>query len=484
MPAKKIPLHYFDNTHQLKSTVICLTLKFDDVLDADMLHESLIKLIKNDHWRKIGGQVRIGLQGRPVVHVFSLSEIQKGEPVVKFSKVHHDMSMADHPVASKLHHSTYYPSAQPGVEQFRSLTGPNARPTSFEDYLSRYLPQIFLHIVTFSDGTLMSLTWPHTMSDISGWGHIFRAWSGVLAGKRWNAVPHLAGYDTDVLEYFGRTRLAERSLVAPIDRKFSSKVGTFARRVEHAVQTSQMKSRLLCLPRETLDMLEEKTTHDMILNHGVTEMDVIKEYLVNIACAHMGSSDRNVVIHGSLDLRRHYPTLAMKPGVYIQNATLPYVALVPLKTVAEDSFGQTAVAIHRAYELQRPVQQLIAIAQLLRTSNMRDELPVLGDKDGHHIYFAEWPNVRFHTAIDFRPAVVPPPGEATTGNTPNRKGVGRPSYFHSDVLSKSALHDKDVFNLYGKDNEGNYWIGAVLHKKAMKNFDREFAVPEAGNGTN
>lgn len=61
MPAKKIPLHYFDNTRQLKSTVMCLTLKFDDVLDEDMLHESLIKLIKNDHWRKIGGQLRIGV---------------------------------------------------------------------------------------------------------------------------------------------------------------------------------------------------------------------------------------------------------------------------------------------------------------------------------------------------------------------------------------------------------------------------------------
>ena len=38
--------------------VMCLTLKFDDVLDADMLHESLVKLIKNDHWRKfmIDGQ--------------------------------------------------------------------------------------------------------------------------------------------------------------------------------------------------------------------------------------------------------------------------------------------------------------------------------------------------------------------------------------------------------------------------------------------
>lgn len=30
-----------------------------------------------------------------------------------------------------------------------------------------------------------------------------------------------------------------------------------------------------------------------------------------------------------------YPTLAMKPGVYIQNVGLPYVALVPLNTITE-----------------------------------------------------------------------------------------------------------------------------------------------------
>lgn len=61
MCPQRIPLYYFDSTHQVKSTVMCLTLKFDDLLDADMLHESLIKLIKNDHWRKIGGQLRLGV---------------------------------------------------------------------------------------------------------------------------------------------------------------------------------------------------------------------------------------------------------------------------------------------------------------------------------------------------------------------------------------------------------------------------------------
>lgn len=70
MMPKRIPLHYFDNTHQLKSTVMCLTLKFDDVLDADMLHESLIKLIKNDHWRKIGSRLSIGVSVSSGQHVF------------------------------------------------------------------------------------------------------------------------------------------------------------------------------------------------------------------------------------------------------------------------------------------------------------------------------------------------------------------------------------------------------------------------------
>jgi hypothetical protein len=49
---------------------------------------------------------------------------------------------------------------------------------------------------------------------------------------------------------------------------------------------------------------------------------------------------------------------------------------------------------------------------------------------------------------------------------------GRPSYFHSDV-----------FNLYRKYNEGNYWAGGVLSKRAMNSFDKEFAAAEANNGT-
>lgn len=49
---------------------MCLTLNFDDILDADMLHESLIKLIKNDHWRKIGGRLSLGVSVSSGLHMF------------------------------------------------------------------------------------------------------------------------------------------------------------------------------------------------------------------------------------------------------------------------------------------------------------------------------------------------------------------------------------------------------------------------------
>ncbi|EED12167.1 hypothetical protein TSTA_002330 [Talaromyces stipitatus ATCC 10500] len=352
MRPQMIPLHYFDNTHLLRrSMVMCLTLKFDDDLDADMLRDSLIRLIKNDRWRKIGGHLHRG--NRPFLHVFLVSEISKGESVVEFSKVHIDMSTRGHPLASNLHQSTCYPSAQSGVEQYRYLSGPAHRPTSFGDYLNRNLPQISLHVVRFTDGTLVSLTWPHTMSDVSGWAEIFRAWSAVLAGKR-RQVPNLAGFDADFLEYFGTSSGVPRLLIEPAGRQ----------------------------------------------------------------------------------------------RAYIQNATFPYVAQMPPKDIAGKWFGQTATAIRKAYKILGDSEQLMTTANLLQTPNVRSRFPVLGDRAGHHIFFVNWASARLQSAIDFRAAVTHPTNtteaKAKSGtmdhNMRNKKGVGKPSYFHSDILNKSDLH--------------------------------------------
>ena len=49
----------FDDTAQLRHYNLLWTYRFDDVLDADKLGESLSLLFQMEGWRKLGGRLRL-----------------------------------------------------------------------------------------------------------------------------------------------------------------------------------------------------------------------------------------------------------------------------------------------------------------------------------------------------------------------------------------------------------------------------------------
>lgn len=48
------PVHMLDDTKTLRSIVVTWTLRFNDVLDAEMLYASLSRLLEIGDWRKVG----------------------------------------------------------------------------------------------------------------------------------------------------------------------------------------------------------------------------------------------------------------------------------------------------------------------------------------------------------------------------------------------------------------------------------------------
>jgi len=56
------PLHMLDDTKTLRGIVVTWTLRFDDVLDADKLRDSLSRLLDIGDWRKLGGRLRLNVR--------------------------------------------------------------------------------------------------------------------------------------------------------------------------------------------------------------------------------------------------------------------------------------------------------------------------------------------------------------------------------------------------------------------------------------
>ena len=53
-----IPLNYFDDFKILRSWIIDLTLRFDDVLDAQRLQRALARLMELGNWKRLGARLR------------------------------------------------------------------------------------------------------------------------------------------------------------------------------------------------------------------------------------------------------------------------------------------------------------------------------------------------------------------------------------------------------------------------------------------
>jgi hypothetical protein len=60
-----VPLHPFDDTKTLSEYTLVWTFRFDEVLDADKLGQTLSQLFQMEGWRKLGGRLRKGVRNPP-----------------------------------------------------------------------------------------------------------------------------------------------------------------------------------------------------------------------------------------------------------------------------------------------------------------------------------------------------------------------------------------------------------------------------------
>ena len=67
-----LPLHFLDDVAERRSEVLVWTLRFNDVLDPELLYDSLSRLLEAEGWRKLGGRLRQDVNFIPLEGLTSL----------------------------------------------------------------------------------------------------------------------------------------------------------------------------------------------------------------------------------------------------------------------------------------------------------------------------------------------------------------------------------------------------------------------------
>ncbi|KAL9094001.1 MAG: hypothetical protein Q9165_003671 [Trypethelium subeluteriae] len=377
--------------------------------------------------------------------------------------------MTEHPLAAKLPRPKGKIATYPGPKEFCSLgLGPET-PRNIDDFVFSSKPQFCLHVQTFTDGTLVSVTFSHISTDLMGWASILEAWSLILAGKPEAVVP-MVGYREDAFNDLWKPSPKQRHVLADkvLDGWRLKYWGL--RSLYDSWCSSDVHSRTLCLPRHTMEnMMQEARSHivgavDATASAStrpfISEGDVLTAVACRVLAQHHGpGSGRQLATIMAVDPRSRVKSVFRQDAAYVQNSPTNIYFFCRANHVLELSLGKMSLLVREAIATQGTEEQLKAAASLSVESMRATKMPVIfGDKDMATQFMSNWVKGDLAEKMDFGPAVV-----RDAAPRPGKSKRGHPVYYQASDPSHNAVSViSSVFVVVNKDYDGNTWLSISL----------------------
>lgn len=486
-----LPVYYFDDTPLLRNSVQCLTLRFNDALDAEMLRGSLSRLLERPGWRKLGGRIRINDNGKLEIHV-PMAFASERLPL-NFYQDSFDVCIDEHPLASTLPTATSnIPSVQRGPSAFKLLGIPPGAPICLEDYLKSDCPQLTVHVVSFTDATLVSLCWPHICADAMSLREIGAAWSLVLAGRESDIPPMLSAGEDPMARAGIDPVFVERH---PLQEQQVQGWWLFlwgVRFILDLLWWRTMETRTVFLPRRTVQELRSDAMASLAETPSsapfVSDGDVVASWLAVTATEAIltPNSTRTVSIANAFDLRRRCASLfpaEKEKGAYVQNAVFPCWTTLPASQILAhkpDALGIVAQAIRESIKTQTTEASVHALARLTRESLEKSGIPpMFGDTSSLVVNMSNWSKASLFESLDFGPAIVNNTKHggrnraSAEGATSLAKVKSSPVYYHVQGVSPNNMLARNGAFLTSTPN-GDYWINGCFPPEVWNLIESKF----------
>ncbi|KAK4220851.1 putative lysr family regulatory protein [Podospora fimiseda] len=458
-------------------TIMKWVIRVDHVLDADKLHKSLAKLFEIGNWRRLGGRLRINKQKKLEIHIPKIFSAER--PAVRFEHiVLSETNIDDHPLAAQLPRETDGPSIQEGVDAFRKLSGLGGvkYPETLADYLNSDQPPFALQVISFRDATLIFLNFPHAVTDALGLSALIENWCKVLAGRDHDVLPLPEDDPMDLVD--AQQEGAEVKHV--LDDKKIAGFGLVIFGLYFLWDLlfgPKMHTRVLFLPSRTVDALKKRATSDIQDAKKktpalfVSEGDIMTSLAIKSIASSLGEgSTRSLTVLNVFELRSRFPKSKIfdtSKFAYVQNAFFVLTCILSGQEARKLSLGETALRVRQTVVEQTPEPQVRALTREFRTSLTKTGRPVVfAETNSILAPMTNWSKGRFYEVVDFGPAVLD-----GTGSEVRR---GKPSFFNAfDANPKRDPTHRNVWNVLGKDPQGNYWINGMLSAATWAKVEEE-----------
>ena len=289
-----------------------------------------------------------------------------------------------------------------------------------------------LHIVSFTDATLVTLFWSHILLDGMGRRAFLDAWSLVLQGREDEVIP-VHGVETDPMATL------ETHPTKPYQhagKQFSTwQMFIFGLRYafDQIFWRPKDESRVICVPAAYVQSLGNTARVDITAaNHGengesmpfVSEGDILCAWWTRQILSRMPKDPSRIIAINIAFGLRWLLAKDMLPAssAYGANAVTYVPAFMPAKDVLTRPLAYVAATLRKALAELGTREQIEARLALDRNSQeVTGGTGIFGDPWMHMVVCTNWTKGNFYN-VDFSAAVV------KEGRHLGEQKVGRPSY--------------------------------------------------------
>lgn len=415
-------------------------------------------------------------QGKLEFHV--PKSFDADHPSVRFSQLSFDTEIRAHPLASRLPYPTEGPSIQVGGDAFRDLRTRDGMPTTIDDYIYSDDPPLELQVFTFRDATIVTLNYPHCLTDAVGLSALIENWCKVLANRPEDVAPLC---ETDPLESVGVPRVKG---AAPLkDHILHDHIVSGWQLILFGINFvydllfgPKMQTSTIFLPQKCVNTLKQRAAIEVRQENNspfISEGDVIAAWGTRMISLGLGPRcKRSLAMMNVFELRGRLGEVFDRSLAHVQNAFFVLTTLFSVQEAQNLSVGQIALRLRSSMVEQTDEAQVQALVRLQRASIQSAGRPVLFAKpDSILLPFSNWSKARFFDVVDFSPAAIKDSG----GGSGQR--IGKPAFFLAfDANSQANPTHRNVFNIIGKDPDGNYWITGMLSPATWEKVAKEIAL--------
>jgi hypothetical protein len=388
--------------------------------------------------------------------------------------------MSAHPIASTIPRPSDLkrPSLFPYAEHFHDLVTRPGHASIFSDWIDSDLPALSVHVVSFDDATLLTISWSHVFLDALGRQSLLQAWTSVLDGRE-EDVPAFMPFHVDPAHEIARGGDPKKHIMSHYALTgiwFAMfVVGYLYELFVHSAEAGRM----ICIPGPWVENLREQaiadvlasghSKNDLFLSHG----DVLLAWWAKTSTTaqRLGSS-QPVNIMNVTNVRGLFPDLLPDKGaaeVYTTNAALTANTFVTCGELKSMSVGALALRVRQDLQTQRTSEQVRHfVAWQLESMKKIGRSPLLGSWNQTLLAWSNWHRARLYD-VDFSAAVVRPglPLESRSNK------LGQPSF----ILPSGHANGMSLRNagpLIGRDANGDWWMQTVLRAGAWARVEEQF----------